>query len=131
MVFPPRGGVFNLYDKSSSNKGSVGSDVKEIIQWDCQIPPICGNMLVLCLAYPGSLSSRSGASSGGGGVVVGGRGGRCGAGSKGEEEEDTEDEGGTPRGGKGREATEQPAGALMRGGGMVRGDTRQRCYNKK
>jgi hypothetical protein len=37
MVFLPGGGIINIDNNSSSNVGSVGSDIEEIIQWDREL----------------------------------------------------------------------------------------------
>jgi hypothetical protein len=50
MSFPP-GGVVNLKDNISSNKGSDGSDVEEIIQWDRELhQPKTFSMALLILS---------------------------------------------------------------------------------
>jgi hypothetical protein len=36
MEFPP-GGIVNLNNNSSSSNGCVGSDIEEVVQWDCDL----------------------------------------------------------------------------------------------
>jgi hypothetical protein len=60
MSFPP-GGVVNLEDNISSNKGKDGFDIEEIIQWDrdlCQMKTFSMALLILSGCAYNSLDQK-------------------------------------------------------------------------